>query len=1526
MIFLLVLIPKIITAGKSEIKFERISIEHGLSQSSISCIFQDSRGFMWFGTEDGLNKYDGYDFTVYKPDPENPYSLSNNYVRAIFEDSEGMLWIGTEGGGLNKFDHEREIFINYQSSPEDSNSLSLNFVRAICEDKEGYLWIGTNGGGLDKFDKSSDRFIHFRSNPDSPGSISSDYILSLLVDYQGVLWIGTQRGLNKYNPDDDSFIAYTADSSETNKLSHDLVWTIFEDRESNLWLGTDGGGLNRFDRERGLFYHYKACPENDDSLNCDNVRAIYQDRRGVLWIGTKGGGLNRFDQVNGVFHHYMNMADDPQSLSSNEVESIFEDLSGALWIGVYAGGINKYDREKANFTLYKNNPNDPNSLSNNLVYSILMDHSGDVWIGTHNGGLNRLESASGKFYHYLKEPDNPNSLCNNSVSAIYKDEEGIFWIGTQGGLCKFDKKRNRFKHFIADPDEEHSLKCNYIYSIIEDDEGNLWIGTLGGGVHRFDRRTEVFTQFKNDPNDETSLSSDKVLVVYEDGEGELWIGTYGGGLNRFQTDNNSFIRYLNNPKNSSSISNNNIMSIFEDSIGDLWIGTYGGGLNKFNREDETFTAYRVKNGLPGDVVYGILEDNKGCLWLSTNMGLSLFDPVNKSFRNYDVRDGLQSNEFNVGAFAEAPNGEMFFGGLNGLNSFYPDSLQDNPYIPPIVITDFKLFNESVPIAENSPLKKSITVTHDIKLTYKDYDFAFQFAALNYTIPEKNQYAYMMEGFDRDWNYIGTRRFAAYTILPAGRYIFRVKGSNNDGVWNEVGASIKLTITPPPWKTWYAYTFYVLVVLGLIYWYVRYKTKAQALEIERHRKELAQERMMTERLRQVDKLKDEFLANTSHELRTPLNGIIGIAESLYDSITGPVTDKIRANLSMVISSGRRLASLVNDILDFSKLKTANLELKLKPVNIKVLTDIVLKLNEPLVSGKKLKLINRISNSLSTVLADENRLQQIMHNLVGNAVKFTETGEIVISAVKEGDFLEISVSDTGIGIPKDKIDIIFKSFEQVDASIAREYGGAGLGLAITKQLIELHGGNIRVESAPGKGSTFTFTLPASEEEALYEETPSSLSKVKVTGKYDISVLEEIAEDTSERYKILVVDDEPINQQVLANHLAQDNYIVKQAMNGEEALSMIHEGNGFDLVLLDIMMPRMSGYEVCQRIREKYLPSELPVIMITAKDQVSDLVEGFTSGANDYIAKPFSKGELLARIKTHLNLMKINIAYSRFIPNEFLRTLGHDTILDVRLGDQVQGEMTILFSDIRSFTQISEGMSPKENFDFLNDYLKRVIPAIRDNNGFIDKYIGDAIMALFPNNPDDALKASIAVLQKLQEFNRTRLKQSLHEINIGIGLHTGLLMLGTIGDAKRMDGTVISDAVNLASRLEGLTKKFGSSIIISEVTLKGLENPLKYHYRYLGNVQVTGKKVPAAIYEVFEGDPQEVIELKMKTKEGFEEGLRLYFDMKFAEAAVYFNRVLNIDTGDKAAQTYLENSARYIVRGAPEGWHGVEEIEAK
>ena len=738
-------------------------------------------------------------------------------------------------------------------------------------------------------------------------------------------------------------------------------------------------------------------------------------------------------------------------------------------------------------------------------------------------------------------------------------------------------------------------------------------------------------------------------------------------------------------------------------------------------------------------------------------------------------------------------------------------------------------------------------------------------------------------------------------------------------------------------------------------------QAERQQLQNQNTELAKE---NQNLRHLSHLKDEFLINTTHELRTPLNGMSGIIESLLDGVAGELAPQQAKNLMLVMESSYRLADLVNDILDFSQMQLHCLEIQLQPVAVKEITDVVVTVSQMLIASKQVELINLIPIDLPPVKADPNRLQQILYNLIGNAIKFTIKGKIEITATLiQGSnnpsltqdsaqtspenfpilpFMAITVRDTGIGIPEDQYDRVFQSFMQLEntSNSANNLSnnlpkisptqGYGLGLSIAKNLVEIQGGSIWLESVVGQGSAFTFTLPialalrsniAPGEKITSPSLQTSIktllrrqiilddqSPISISGEPALSL-----QPANRQYQVLVVDDDRVNLQVISNYLKHYNYTIAQALNGKEALEIINNGFTPDLILLDVVMPEMSGYELCQKIREKFPPDELPIIMLTGRRQVSNLVEGLNLGANDYLTKPISKNELLARISTQLHLSQLNLAYSRFVPRQFLRLLKKDSILDVQLGDQVQKEMSILFADIRDFTTLSEKMSLPENFKFINSYLSRMEPEIVANHGFIDKYIGDALMALFSGSArgsaDDAVRAGINMLEALKEYNQHRGNSGYAPIKIGIGINTGSLMLGTVGGKNRMDSTVISDAVNLASRLEGLTKEYTVPLLISHHTFWELEDANKYCIRLIDRVQVKGKSEWVTVNEVFDADPPEIREGKLATLTIFMEAWLLYNQTKFKEAAEVFGECLRLNSGDQVAQVYLGRCERSI-----------------
>jgi len=778
--------------------FERISLEEGLSQGTVNCILQDGKGFMWFGTEDGLNRYDGYEFKLFKPDPDDPSAISHFTVWTLFEDSGGVLWVGT-WDGLNRYDRETETFVHYKADPSKPGSLSDSNVQAICEDRWGYLWIGTENQGLNRFDRETGTFSHYLASPGKSGSLSHFSIRCLYADPSGALWIGTAFGLNKLDIQKGTFTQYRSTPGDAGSLSHNDVRSLFRDSAGTLWVGTVGG-LNRMDPENGTFTRFRHDPADPQSLGNDFIWSIGEGEKGTYWIGTYGGGLNRFTPVDGQkprFTRFRNDPFNPGSISNDVVQVVYRDRSGLLWLGTWGGGVNKYIGPKYKFPHIYRDPRQPTTLANNSIWSIHREPSGALWIGT-DDGLDRFDPGTRRFKHYRKTPGDRYGLSNNVIRAIESDRSGTLWVGTfDGGLNRFDRRTERFTHFKADHQVPGTISSNRVFTIYEDRLETLWVGTEWG-LDIYDRKAGRFINYLNNPNESSSLSNNSVRSIFEDSSGTLWIGT-DGGLNRFDRKRNGFTRYLAEAGNPNSPSSSEILGIYEspDKPGVLWFGTYGGGLNKLTRVDETIVHYTEKDGLCNNVVYDILEDADGNLWLSTNRGLSKFDPAAETFKNYDMDDGLQSNEFNIGAACKIPDGQLIFGGINGFNMFYPRQIIDNPHVPPVVITDFQVFNKPVPIGKpfnrRVLLERAIDESPGIVLSPKENVFSFKYAALDYLSPAENRYAYMLEGYETAWNHAGTERFITYSNVPNGEYLLRVKGSNNDGVWNEEGVSLKIKI-------------------------------------------------------------------------------------------------------------------------------------------------------------------------------------------------------------------------------------------------------------------------------------------------------------------------------------------------------------------------------------------------------------------------------------------------------------------------------------------------------------------------------------------------------------------------------------------------------------------------------------------------------------------------------------------------------------------------------------------------------------
>ena len=1259
--FFFFLMTSWLCAQDSRFLFKRFNIEHGLSQNTPFCIAQDQEGFLWVGTLDGLSRFDGLNFVVYRHDPNDPYSIADNFVQALCRARDGNLWVGTYRSGVNRFDPKTGRFIDYPLA-SDPNGLTHNNVEEILEDRTGAIWIGTEHG-LNRLDPETRAIERFLPDPNRQESLGGGYIRALYQDSRGTLWVGSDGGLDQRDEITGHFTTHRHNPEDPYSLADNEIRTILEDSRGQIWVGTRKSlelkvGEGRFEHVIG--------GDQDPAPVSHSIRVIREDRDGMLWVGSDEG-IVYLDPSTRDMKRIRHQNGNSNSLSQDFVWDIFEDRGGMIWVGTL-NGLNRHDPFSRSFTHYAR------GLSHRNVWSILKDHQGDLWIGT-SRGLNRVSSEQNTVTSYLHEPDNPETPSDNAVFSLLEDDRKRLWIGTRhGGLNRLETGSAdppHFTRFSHDPDDLQSLSSQFVTAIRQDKNQTIWVGT-DAGLNRLRHDESGFVRFTHDPNDKNSLSHNKVKSLMVDHDNSLWVGTVKG-LNHVDPEQGSIRVYRT--IDGKGMASESILATILARNKDVWVCTYGGGIGRYQREMDHFTFWQTRDGLANNIVYGGMQDAWGRLWFSTSMGISVMDPKTETFHNFTALDGLQSNEFNQGAYFTDADGRHYFGGVNGVTAVYPETVERSLFDAPIALTSFLIANQPQHLSpsqrgihEPGQTKEPLTLDHTQNM------MTFEFAALDLSQPQKNRYAYRLAGYNENWIDTDARNpRATYTNLPAGTYTFHVRGTNRDGVWSQKNLDIVVKVLPPPWLSWQALTLYALLILFIIHRYLVFQRE----KLERERRIASQERAMadqarkvSQQLRQIDRLKDEFLANTSHELRTPLNGIIGIAESLHDGATGQLPDETRSNLKMVISSGKRLASLVNDLLDFSNLRRGNLELRRKPLNLHGVIDVVLTLSQPLVQGRPLRLINQVPESLSPVYADEDRLQQILHNLVGNAIKFTNEGEIRIEATVRPDAeeLEISVIDTGIGIPAEKHETIFRSFEQADGQISRIYGGTGLGLAVTRRLVSLHGGRISLASSPGKGSTFSFTLPIATEEPLFEQTrpiapiiPNPGPEPEPEAETTSAITAHKHQETNE-FKILIVDDEPVNRRVLLNHLKPRGYRISEAANGPEALNRV-EAETFDMILLDIMMPGMSGYKVCETIRENAGFQELPIIFLTARNHGSDLVCGFEAGGNDFITKPVSKEELLTRVETHLELLDINRNLERLIAQRTQKLSEANQDLDAR-----------------------------------------------------------------------------------------------------------------------------------------------------------------------------------------------------------------------------------------------------------------------
>ena len=1204
-----------------KLNFRHISIEEGLSNSTIETIYQDKRGFIWFGTRDGLNRYDGNKINIFRYNSNNTNSISDNYIKYIYEDSKQQIWIGTING-LNKFDPAINQFVQYKLPP--ANNPNSNSISCIYEDKKGNLWVSTLGNGIMVFTANRQSFTQYKNNV-STGSLPSNRVNNLYEDSKGNFWILTDVGLCLFDKASQQFKTLS-NSSCLNIFKNNNITTIKEDKAGNLWMGTENNGLLVFNYQKNTCQQFRHQVKTASSLSSNQVRAILIDHEQHIWIGGINGGLDLFEPTTNSFFHYQNQPDNAFSLSQRTVSALFEDNQYNLWVGTHRGGINLHSPNTKKFTLYKQEAI-ANSLSYNDVKAFCEDKTGNIWIGTDGGGLNKFDRNTNSFQHFKYNPYNSTSVGSNEILSITEDSDNNLWVATWGGgLCLLNRTNGSFTRLMHDSANNQSISSNYVQKVFEDSKKRLWVATYYGGLNLYDKRTKTFTRITADASNSSKLLGNNILSLVEDKQGNIWIGTDDGGLNCYLANTQNFVHYFTKNEKMPDL-----RVLFIDSKNRLWVGQYG--LYLFNSQHNTFNLFTEKAGLSSEFIKGIAEDTQSNFWVATSNGITKFNPSNSSFNKYNTADGLQGLEFEANAYLTTKDGAVFFGGTNGFNSFYPSNITSNNFIPPVYVTEFLLLNKSVlPNVDDSPLKNDISYTKNIELDYKQSTFSFGFSALNYTALANNQYAYKLENWDNDWHIASNEKIASYTNVSPGHYTFKIRVSNNDGVWKDTGSNISITIVPPFWNTlWFKTLLFLVTVTGLFYWN-RSKRNLELQKLEEKKKE------------EVYQMQLQFFTNISHEFRTPLSLILGPLENLQKE-----DSKFTHYYNVMYRNATRLLHLINELMDFRKSELGVLKLHVMPGHIDLFLQEIAASFTEIAAEKNITFTVTVVDNIEDTWFDRQVLEKIVLNLIGNAFKYTNNGgnisievlttlqdfkplfsnELVLkSTYQSARYIYLKVTDSGIGISKASIAHLFERYYKINDT----HMGSGIGLAFVKSLATLHKSHIYVYSESNKGTEIIIGIPVNKDDYSVQERwinqADKMGEVRLESIQDkheiletdtlLTKADETFNDTLLPYILLVEDNEELRA-FLKNSLAA-NYHIVEAKNGLEGIDIAKDLMP-DLIISDVMMPKMDGIEFCKRIKEDIATSHIPFIMLTAKNALEARLDGISSGADFYFAKPLS-----------------------------------------------------------------------------------------------------------------------------------------------------------------------------------------------------------------------------------------------------------------------------------------------------------------